>query len=383
MYSATSGGELFYRQLLWTAAGWAAFGLAFIVPYRAAVKWGFVLYLLALVFLGILAVKAVTRGGAAHRWLAIGPFSFQPSEVAKVAAALVLTLVTEYTRRPGGLVVHLIPVAVAALPAALTIVEPDLGTAALFLPLLIAALFWSGAPAIHIFLLLSPLAAVASSFRWAVFGGVLVAVGAAAWFARLRWWERVAVLGTNVAAGLAAPVFWGLLKEYQKARILAFLSPTADPRGAGYSIIQSIIALGSGQIFGKGFLGGSQVHLKFLPAAHTDFAFATWGEEFGFIGCAAVLILFGVLFGRAFLIAYRAADVRGGVLAFTLTSLLFVQFTVNVAMAVGLIPVVGVPLPFMSYGGSSLVTSWLALGLILNVKFRRRRVAEEMRLGRF
>ena len=207
--------------------------------------------------------------------------------------------------------------------------------------------------------------------------GVVVALALAA---RARWWERAFFVGANVLAGAATPLLWGLLKEYQRARIMSFLSPTADPHGAGYSVIQAKIALGSGRLFGKGFLEGSQVHCQFVPEGHTDFVLPAWGEEWGFVGCLLVFALFAVIVFRSFLIAYRAGDRRGGILAFGLGTLFFTQFVVNAAMAVGLIPVTGLPLPFMSYGGSATLASFVAVGLILNVKLRRERVAEQMRL---
>lgn len=380
VYSAAAGGEIFFKQLLWVGLGWGALVLAVAVPYRATVKISWALYVLALAALALLAVKAVSQGGVAQRWLSLGPFRFQPSEFAKLATVLTLALVLDVFRRLESLPHFILPVAVAAAPAALIAVEPDLGTAAVFVPLLFACLYWAGAPVAYLFLLLSPLAAFFVSFKlvaFLIFLGVVVVV---ALVARARWWERAFVVGANVVAGAATPVLWGLLKEYQRARILSFLSPTADPHGAGYSIIQAKIALGSGRLFGKGFLEGSQVHCQFVPAGHTDFVLSAWGEEWGFAGCLLVVALFAVIVFRSFLIAYRAGDRRGGILAFGLGTLFFTQFVVNAAMAVGLIPVTGLPLPFMSYGGSATISSFIAVGLILNVKLRRERVAEQMRL---
>jgi len=378
VYSA-AGGVFFWKQLLWVGLGWAVLVLAVAVPYRAWVKISWGIYLLALVALAMLAARALTHGGAAQRWLAVGPLKFQPSEFAKIATVLTLALVLDVFHRLEGLPHYILPIALAAAPAALTVVEPDLGTAAVFVPLLFACLFWAGAPIPHLLLLVSPLVAFFVSFKLAAFLIFLAAVAVVALVARVRWWERAFFFGASVVAGAATPILWGLLKEYQRARILSFLSPTADPRGAGYSIIQAKIALGSGRLFGKGFLAGSQIHSEFVPAGHTDFVLSAWGEEWGFAGCLLVVALFAVVVFRSFLIAYRAGDRRGGILAFGLATLFFTQFVVNAAMAVGLIPVAGLPLPFMSYGGSATLSSFIAVGLILNVKLRRERVAEEMR----
>ena len=380
VYSAASGGELFFKQLLWVGLGWVALVLAVAVPYRVLVKFSWVLYVLAVAALVLLAARAVSHGGAAHRWLALGPFTFQPSEFAKLATILMLAFVLDVFRRLESLPQFVLPVVVAAVPAALIAVEPDLGTAAVFVPLLFACLYWAGAPVTYLLLLLSPLAAFFVSFKliaFLIFLGVVVAIALAA---RARWWERAFFVGAGVLAGAATPLLWGMLKEYQRARILSFLSPTADPHGAGYSVIQAKIALGSGRLFGKGFLEGSQVHCQFVPEGHTDFVLSAWGEEWGFAGCLLVVALFAVVVFRSFLIAYRAGDRRGGILAFGLGTLFFTQFVVNAAMAVGLIPVTGLPLPFMSYGGSATIASFIAVGLILNVKLRRERVAEQMRL---
>ncbi len=378
VYSATAGGAPFFRQLLWVALGWGALAGALAVPYRVVVRFSWAAHLLIIAALAVLAFKA--SSGGARRWLALGPVTFQPSEVAKVTAVLTLALLLELSGRFDGIAAYILPVVAAAAPAVLIAVEPDLGTAAVFVPILFACLYWAGAPLWHLLLLLSPLVALVVSFNLGAFAAFLAVVAVVVLIAHLRWWERAFFFAVNVVAGVATPTAWGLLKDYQRQRILSFLAPTADPRGAGYSIIQAKIALGSGRLFGKGFLAGSQVHLKFLPAGHTDFVLPAWGEEFGFIGCLLVVILFAVIVIRSFTIAYHAADRWGAVLAFGLGALFFTHFAVNAAMAVGLIPVTGLPLPFMSYGGSATVMSFAAIGLIMNVKLRREAVARQLAL---
>ena len=380
VYSATEGGPAFFRQLLWVGLGWGALVVTAAVPYRWTVRYGWAFHLIAVVFLIVLAAKALTRGGAAYRWLTLGPLTFQPSELAKVTTALVLAGILDVFGRVGGVPRFILPALAAGIPAALVVVEPDLATAALFLPLFYAALYAAGAPLPQLALLFTPLAVMALSFRLVPFLACLGVVAVLVLIARASWWERLVLFALNLGAGVATPLFWRLLKGYQRQRILSFLSPGADPRGAGYNTIQAKIALGSGRLFGKGFLSGSQVHLKFLPAGHTDFVLPSWGEEFGFIGCAVVIILFALFIYRTWAIAYRAADRRGAILAFGLGALFLVQFAVNVAMAVGLMPVAGVPLPFVSYGGTATVVSFAAVGLILNVKLRREKVAHDLKL---
>lgn len=266
----------------------------------------------------------------AQRWLAMGPLRLQPSEFVKIGIAVLTAhlLSREVEPVPLGLRHLWLPAIAAALPAGLILLQPDLGTALL-------------------------VTAVAGSI--VLFHGI----------------RRNVLLGLAGAAVMAAPAAWMLLKEYQKQRILTFLDPERDPLGAGYHIIQSKIAVGSGQFLGKGFLMGTQARLQFLPERHTDFIFSVLAEEWGFLGAFGVLALYGLLVLWGLDIAAKARDTFGRLLAVGVTSILFLHVAINVGMVTGCLPVVGVPLPLFSYGGSSVLTTYLCAGILINVRMRR------------
>ncbi|HEX7043339.1 MAG TPA: rod shape-determining protein RodA [Burkholderiales bacterium] len=277
--------------------------------------------------LAVLGMGVISKG--AQRWLGFGPLRFQPSELMKIAAPLMLAW---YLAR-GGLPPSPLRVAGALglvlLPAALIAEQPDLGTA-----LLVAA---SG-----LFVLF--LAGLSTRFM------------------------GIALLG----AIAAAPVLWHYLHDYQRNRILTLLDPTADPLGSGYHTIQSIIALGSGGIYGKGWLNSTQAHLEYLPESSTDFIFAVFGEEFGLIGVLLAVALYGFITARSMLIAFYAQDTFSRLLAGAIALSFFLQFFVNIGMVVGILPVVGVPLPMMSYGGSSILTLLAGFGILMSIQTHRK-----------
>ncbi len=271
-----------------------------------------------------------TTGQGAQRWVDLGPFTLQPSELMKIALVLALaryfhSLAPEDVGKLRWLIV---PAALAAAPAILVLREPDLGTAILLLA-----------------------------------GAAMVV-----WLAGARWWLFAATL---VAAAAAIPLGWDFLHGYQQDRILTFLDPERDPLGAGYHILQSKIALGSGGIWGKGFLLGTQSQLSFLPEKQTDFIFTTLAEELGLTGSLLLLSLYTAILGLGFVIAIKARSQFGRLLAMGMTATFFLYVFINVAMVMGLVPVVGVPLPLISYGGTAMVTIMLSFGLVLSVAIHR------------
>ena len=317
------------RQVRWMAVGVGVMVCAMAVDYRHLQTYATPLFLLHVALLVIvLAVGRSTMG--AQRWLSLGPLQLQPSELAKVALVIALAnlLSKEPSAPPYGVRPLLLPAAFAAVPTALILLQPDLGTAVLVI----------GAAATVVF-----------------FQGV----------------RRRVLLGLGGAVLAAAPAGWSVLHEYQRQRVLTFLNPERDPLGAGYHIIQSKIAVGSGQILGKGYLQGTQVHLHFLPERHTDFIFSVLAEEWGFSGAVVVLALYALLILWGLDVAAKARDTFGRLLAVGLTSILFFHVVVNVGMVTGLLPVVGVPLPLLSYGGSSVVTTYAIAGILLSVRMRR------------
>jgi rod shape determining protein RodA len=316
------------RQMAWLAAGVAGMLVALTFDYRRLDRSAVLIYLLVLA--AVLVVPILGRvGGGSRRWIRLGPASIQPSEFMKLA--LVVLLAHHFARTPGsrlGLREAMLPLLLTAVPAAAILAQPDLGSAAL-------------------------LGAVALTML--VVGGV-----------RLRW--LAAMAGSLV---LVTPLLWPHLKPYQQQRIRTFLKPELDPLGAGYHIIQSKIAVGSGMIWGKGFLQGTQNHLNFLPEQHTDFIFSVFAEEWGFVGAMVLMLLYLGFVLRGLVIAQRTRDRFGILLAVGVTAIVFWQVVINVGMTTGLLPVVGIPLPFFSYGGSSLLCLLAGVGLVMNVAMRR------------
>jgi rod shape determining protein RodA len=317
------------RQLRWMAVGVAAMLAALALDYRHLDKWAVSLYVVHLILLAAVLVAGRTAMGA-QRWLLVGGVRFQPSEFMKIAMAIMAAhlLAREAAPPPYGVRQVWKPVLAALVPAGMILLQPDLGTAVL----------------------------------------VAGVGGAAVLFQGLR---RRLLAGLGLAALAAAPLGWGFLHDYQRQRILTFLNPERDPLGAGYHIIQSKIAVGSGQVLGKGFLQGTQVRLQFLPERHTDFIFSVLGEEWGLAGCGVVLFLYALLILWGIDIAAKAKDAFGRLLAVGVTSILFFHVAVNVGMVSGLLPVVGVPLPLFSYGGSSVLTTYAIVGILLSIRARR------------
>jgi rod shape determining protein RodA len=386
-YSGSEGGPgvrgtggvdpLLIRQLVWTGLGAVALLVGLLVPFRfyealAPVAYGLCLTLLVLV----LFLPGVGKG--AHRWIQLGPFHLQPSEMMKAAYILLLARYLSGRRRsPRRLRHYLLPLLLTLMPFALILREPDLGTSMVFWGLLIPMLYWWGFKGFHLFVLLSPLVSallvlysqviVRSAMPYVAFVVLLFVIF---YFRRENLFESLVMILGNLGVGLLVPTLWARLHPYQQDRILTFLSPGADRLGAGWQVFQSKIAIGSGGFLGKGYLEGTQKALAFLPARHTDFIFSVVGEELGFLGATAVLALFLVVIARGTLAASKCKSRFAGFVAVGVCAYFFFQVSVNVAMTIGLAPVTGIPLPLLSYGGSSLVTSLFLVGLLLNVGAR-------------
>ena len=315
------------RQFLWMGIGLLTVLLVVRWDYFKLVDFAWPLYFMSLLFLVIVLFMPARLG--ARRWIDLGFFNFQPSELAKLAVILVLSRFFS-SHRPEYLPKSrlLLPFVIVAVPFLLILKEPDLGTGLILIPVFFAMLYLWGFDTRKLFLLILGLA-------------------------------------------LLSPVLFMFLKEYQRSRLLVFVNPNLDPLGAGYTIIQSKIAIGSGGLFGKGFMGGTQNQLKFLPERHTDFIFGVVGEEGGFIAAVLVVFLFWLIVRRGYQICGQTPDRFGSQLACGITTMLAVQTIINLGMTMGLLPVVGVPLPLVSYGGTSVVVTMFAIGLLINVKMRR------------
>jgi rod shape determining protein RodA len=316
------------KQLLWIIFGLFGLLLAMNTNWTTIARFSYVLYGFNLGCLLLVTVIG-RRGMGAQRWISLGPLNFQPSELMKIALILALANYLsdrrEEIRRPRQL---LVPALFALVPTLLVIRQPDLGTAIILLLTTLGMLLLFGLP-----------------FKYLLY---------------------------STATGLLAfPFLWGLLRDYQRQRILGFLNPQNDPLGSGYHIIQSQIAVGSGKLLGKGWMAASQSQLNFLPEHHTDFIFAVSAEQLGFLGCLLILLLYFLVLSRGFLIARQGRDLFSTLLAGGIVIMIFLQIVVNVGMVTGLMPVVGIPLPLMSYGGTSMLTTMLSIGLLLNIRMQR------------
>ncbi len=371
LFSATAGSHEailktgFGKQVIWFFFGGLVFIAVLLTPFKVFFRGCYLLYGISFV---LLLVVLLLNSWKVHRWVELGPLQFQPSELAKVATLFVLA---RYLSEEKGKVLGwkrvLGALGFVLIPMILIVREPDVGTASVFLALLVVMLIWSGIGLKMAVSILVPIIALVSGFYLFSFIGFMLALTVGLVITKQKWWKKLGMAVICVFLGLSAPKIWTQLEPYQQQRILIFLGVKSDPRGAAYQVIQSKVAIGSGGILGKGFLRGSQTQLRFLPEQHTDFIFSVLGEECGFIGVMVVLGLFLFLFSRMFRAAKVARNRFASFVAVGCVSILGFQFFVNVGMTVGLVPVIGLPIPFLSYGGSSLSMSMTLAGLTANV----------------
>lgn len=334
IYSATyphqgNAKYLYLRQIYWVILGLVLLFLVISFDYHLFIRLAYPIFTICLLLLSLVIFWGKLTSGS-QRWLHLGFFSFQPSELTKIA--LILALTRFFTREAdvskntlqdlfGALLI-------LGLPVLLVFKQPDLGTAVLMVLISISLFAFIG-------------------FPWKAW--LLLAGGAAA----------------------LTPLIWQFLKEYQKKRLLTFINPDLDPLKTGYHIIQSKIAVGSGAFWGKGFLKGTQSQLHFIPEQHTDFIFSVYAEEWGFLGCLFLLFLMLFLISKGLKIALASRDRAGTLLAVGITAMIFWQVFINVGMVLGIVPVVGIPLPLFSYGGTSVITTMVGIGLLINIEMRR------------
>ena len=321
--------KAFYqRQLIWGAIGFLFFLILFSLDYRRLLHFSFLIYGFGVLFLLLVLFVGTTKLGA-QRWLNLGGFAFQPSEFSKLSLILGLTSYLSLFAERRFRFRHFIgALVIVGIPMLLILKQPDLGTALIYVPIFLVMLYVANVP--------------------------------------LRYLVSLVVCGAAIA-----PLFWSFLREYQKNRLLVFIDPDRDPLGAGYNLIQSKIAVGSGGIWGKGWLEGTQNQLNFLPERHTDFIFSVIGEEFGFLGSVLILFLFFILIAGALNIADKAKDQPGQVMAAGIAAFFIAHVFINIGMTIGIMPITGLPLPFVSYGGTSLIAVLSALALLQNIYSRR------------
>jgi len=320
---------LYVTQAKWIIIGLFFMGIMICIDYRFIARFAYIIYAISLILLVIVSLYGYATHGS-QRWIAIAGFFLQPSELVKLSIILALakyfdrhSLDNTYSLRELS-----VPFLMVLIPFLLIVKQPDLGTA-----LIVLIIF----------------------FSMVLFVGIK--------------WKTFLIAFFSIM--IVTPIGWFILKDYQKERILTFLDPERDPLGSGYHIIQSIIAVGSGGMFGKGYLKGTQTQLKFLPVQQTDFVFSVFAEEWGFLGSLILMVLFLILILWCLKTALHARDLLGMLISFGVTAFIFWEVFINIGMILGLLPVVGIPLPFFSYGGSSMLVLMVAIGLVMNVSMRR------------
>jgi rod shape determining protein RodA len=368
--------DAWIRQGAWFVIALVAFTVLARVPVRW-IEWVAVpSYVIGILLLAITLVIGTGAGTAVgvKSWIRLGPIGFQPSEIAKIATILVLARVLSQRKEPlTSLRDLLVPSALVLLPLALVMLQPDLGTAMAFGGILFAILFWAGTPVALLLLVASPAVGLVLSFDTRIWSAYIVGVIVFLYLYRHRLFlfECVAVVLANIAAGTISRPLWESLKPYQQNRILVFLEPETDPRNAGYQIIQSKVAVGSGGLTGQGFTMGPQKRYDFLPEQHTDFIFSVVGEELGFVGTIAAILGLGFILARLVRMAEQSPDPFAGLVLLGIFGAWIVHIFVNVGMTVGVVPITGIPLPFVSYGGTFLLMSWVAAAIAVQVAHER------------
>ena len=367
---------IWLRQLIWLALGIVCAALVFrlsprLLEWATPYVYGVAVFVL---FLTLLFGTGAGTAAGTHSWISINGVRLgQPAELAKLAVILMLARwLAERREPPASLRDLAFPGLITLAPFLLVLLQPDLGSAIVFVAILFSMLYWAGTRPALLLLLGSPVIGLVLAFSTAVWGAWIVLLFGLVLWVRPYIWEGLAVVLANVAMGVIALPFWRHLAPYQQNRLLAFLNPEADPRATGWHIIQSKVAIGSGGWFGKGFTHGTQKRLAFLPAQHTDFIFPVVGEELGFAGVSVALALFALLLFVLLRVARRATDPFSSFCVFGIAGMLFAHIVENVGMAVNLMPVTGIPLPFFSYGGSFLLTCALAIGVSLRVAWESR-----------
>ncbi len=369
---------VFWRQVVWVVLSWLAIGVVSRVPLRYLENAAWPAYLSVIVLLMLVLLVGPEVAGS-RRWLALGALRLQPSEFSKVA--LVVLLATWLGRRVDGgsrITATLGSLVLAIAPAMMVLREPDLGTSLVFLAIWLGMIFWYGISGL---LLLTALSSAASAvimfyserileqpWPWAVY--LLVIMGVL-YLLRGSVGASGLVLGSNIFAGLGIPLVWARLQPYQQDRIISFFDPSRDEHGTAYQAIQSKVAIGSGGLFGTHYLQGTQKGLAFLPERHSDFVFSVAGEELGLLGAGTLLVLFLLLVMRALDVATEVRRPFASLMAIGVASYFTFHVVVNISITTGLLPVTGLPLPLISYGGSNLMASSLMVGLLLNLSVHR------------
>ncbi len=355
----------FFKQLIFIIFGIVAMVVMFNIPIKLYHKYSIIMYILAII--AIFVPSFLNSSISANRWIQVGSIGVQPSEYAKWISIIFLArYLSDRNIKMNSMLSLVIPILIVILPAFIVFSQPDLGTAIIMIVPILPILFWVKARPFHLFILVAPIFSILTAFHnisFTLWGIVLLVI---ILLSKPKIWEGITVFFGNIFLGLLAPVFWNILHPYQQKRILTLFNPELDPLGAAYQIIQSQTAIGSGGLFGKGWMQGTQTQLKFLPVQETDFILSVIGEEFGFVVISVIILLYAFVIYKIIQFAYIVKDRFTSIILIGIASILLAQVFVNAGMTVGIIPVKGLPLPFLSYGGSFLVSSFMMIGIVLN-----------------
>jgi rod shape determining protein RodA len=376
IYSATfdiNNAANFYRQTLWAGIGFIVMLITAVIPLRTVQRVSFAFYFTTLAILAIVLVVGSTIKGS-KSWFGIGGLGGQPSEFAKISTVLAFASYLSRTDVSVSQFKHLvIALCIFAAPMFLILAEPDLGTTIVFFAALLPLLYWAGVSNFILIAILVPiLVALGALLGTAQFLIASVLGAAVLYFFRENRFAFAVAFGIALAVGLSVQIMYEHMHVYQQKRITTFLNPESDQLGAGYNVVQSKIAIGSGGFFGKGYLKGTQTQLNYIPEQWTDFIFCVLGEEFGFLGASLVLSLFAALSLHGLRVATISKNKFGSLSAIGITGILTTHIVINTGMAMGLMPVIGLPLPFMSYGGSALIANMMMVGLLMNFYANRK-----------
>ena len=356
----------FSKQLFFLIPSFIMLFVMSVLSKRLIHKYIYVFYVL--VVFAVLLPFLGDKVSGTYRWINFGlPFDIQPSEIAKWIIVLVLArYLSDHNLQMTHFSSNLFPLLIALIPTIIVLKQPDLGTAFVMMSSVLPMLYWIGARPFHLFMIVAPILSILSAFNvsvfyfWAFFLAIII------YLSKPKLIYGLGVYFGNIFLGLIFPLVWNSLRPYQQNRVLTYINPEIDPLGAGYHIIQSKTALGSGGLFGKGWGQGTQTHLKFLPVQESDFIVSAIGEELGFIFLLLMILLFFFFIYKILRLAINASDRFSGLILIGLASIFMAHIFINSAMASGLMPVKGLPLPFISYGGSFLVSSFMMVGMILN-----------------
>jgi len=361
-------GNTFYKQSIFIMPALLLFIIVIHIPRTFIHKYAYIAYIFGIV--AVLVPYALPLRAGTHRWISFGlPFAIQPSEFVKIITIIAVSryLSDQSNKKMKFMTALIIPFIIILIPTAIVLKQPDLGTAVVMVAPIMPILYWAGARPYHLFLLVAPLLSVLTGFNSIAFAVWGISLGIILYMSKPKILIGIGLYFSNIFLGLLSPILWNSLQPYQQKRVLTLFDPSKDPYGAAYQILQSITAIGSGGLWGKGWREGTQTHLKFLPVQESDFILSVIGEELGFVTIAIILCLFSIMIIKTIKFSAFSNDRFSALVLIGIATILISHVFVNTAMTVGLIPVKGLPLPFISAGGSFLLSSFLMIGLVMNL----------------